>query len=172
MIDKMVESGLKGVNIGIESIDPDVVRNLKRGWIDPDRIRSTVSYLHKNDVRVSGFFIIGLPGETTTSARATLDFALSIPLSYAEFKVATPFPGTPLYEMAKKNNWIDQIRLEDLTSYTPTMRIADLDPEMLNQVTSEAYRKFYMRPAKIIAEICGEGFISSLARIVMPSLAN
>ena len=168
LVDTMVGAGLKGVNIGIESTDPDVIRNVKRGWIDPARIERIVRHMHACGVRVSGFFIIGLPGETLEAVKRTLDFALSIELSYAEFKIATPFPGTPLFEMAQTNKWIDTIELEQYTSYTPTMRIpGGPSPEALSEMAKDAYRKFYMRPAKVLGEIADSTFLPNLMKIVL-----
>ena len=57
------------MNIGIESTDPDVIHNVKRGWIDPNHISKMVQYMAKNGVRISGFSIIGLPGETLKSCK-------------------------------------------------------------------------------------------------------
>ena len=163
LIEKMTEAGLKGVNIGIESSDPQVIRNAKRGWIDPDHIRKMVRLMSANGIRVSGFFIIGLPGESRETVQRTIDFAVELPLSYAEFKIATPFPGTPLFEMAKANKWIEEVKLEDYTSYTPSMRIpGDLDPDFLKQTANGAYRSFYMRPRKIFGEIFSDSFISGM----------
>lgn len=168
LIEKMVEAGLKGVNIGIESSDREVVRNVKRGWIDPKHIQRMVKFMHKAGVRISGFFIIGLPGETRKTIDNTLSFALDIPLSYAEFKIATPFPGTPLFELAKQNKWIEDVKVEDYTSYNPTMKISnELDSDYLKKVANSAYRSFYMRPKKIINEVFSDSFLLTLSKIFL-----
>jgi radical SAM superfamily enzyme YgiQ (UPF0313 family) len=168
LIDKMVAAGLKGVNIGVESTDPDVIRNAKRGWIDPQRIEKTVRYMADNGIRVSGFFILGLPGESPRTVEETLKFAARLPLSYAEFKIATPFPGTPLYEMAKQNKWIDELpHLEQYTSYTPSMRISEeLNPDYLKEASNRAYKAFYSKPKRIINEISSPSFIFNLVSLM------
>lgn len=163
LIEKMAEAGLRGVNIGVESSDPQVIRNAKRGWIDPNHIRKMVRKMSDLGIRVSGFFIIGLPGESRKTVQQTIDFAVELPLSYAEFKIATPFPGTPLFEMAKANKWIEEVDLEKYTSYTPSMKISDeLDPEYLKETANNAYRHFYMRPGKILGEVFSDSFVSGL----------
>ena len=165
LIEKMAEAGCKGVNVGIESSSPDVIKNVKRGWIDPNHIQKMVERMIQNKIRVSGFFIIGLPGENRKSVEDTLKFAVQIPLSYAEFKIATPFPGTPLFEMAKKNGWINEVKVEEYTSYTPSMRMSEeLDPLYLKEAANRAYFSFYMRPQKIFREIFSTSFLQGLAR--------
>jgi radical SAM superfamily enzyme YgiQ (UPF0313 family) len=163
----MTQAGLKSVNIGIESFDRGVIRNLKRGWIDPGYIHKIVRCLTDRGVRVSGFFIIGLPGENRETIERTLQFAGELPLTYAEFKIATPFPGTPLFEMAKANRWIEEVKFRDYTSYIPTMQISpDLDPEYLTSTANRAYESFYMRPKRIVKELFSESFISNLSDVV------
>jgi anaerobic magnesium-protoporphyrin IX monomethyl ester cyclase len=169
LMDKMVESGLRGINFGIESSDPGVIANTKRGWIPPDLIRERVARFADQGVRVSGFFILGLPGETPDSVQRTIEFAQELPLSYAEFKIATPFPGTPLFDMAKREGWVGEERLEDYTSYVPSMRVhPELDAPLLNRKANEAYRRFYASPSRVLREVTSAGFLTGLARSIVP----
>jgi radical SAM superfamily enzyme YgiQ (UPF0313 family) len=168
LIEKMAEAGLKGVNIGIESSDRDVVRNVKRGWIDPDHIRKMVRCMTDHGIRVSGFFILGLPGENRKTIEKTLEFSVELPLTYAEFKIATPFPGTPLFDMAKNNHWIEDMKIVDYTSYIPSMRVSEeMDPNYLEKASNQAYRSFYMRPKKIVKELLSDAFILKLSNILI-----
>lgn len=168
LVDKMVAAGCRGVNIGIESSDPNVIRNVKRGWIDPNHIRKMVRHMHANGIRVSGFFIIGLPGENRETVQNTIALAKELPLSYVEFKTATPFPGTPLFDLAQKEGWISDIKVEQYTSYMPSMRISpEMSPEFLQGATGRAYREFYARPGKICQEVFSPGFLSGLTKILV-----
>ena len=117
----------------------------------------------KRGIRVSGFFIFGLPGESRKTVKNTMDFISNLPLTYADFKVATPFPGTPLFEMAKEKEWIKEMKIEHYTSTTPSMQInKEIDSEFLEESTNQAYRSFYMRPEKIITELFSDSFIPLL----------
>ena len=127
-----------------------------------------VRHLADRGVRVSGFFVLGLPGETRSSIEKTLEFARELPLSYAEFKVATPFPGTPLFEMAKQNKWIENVDIEQFTSYTPTMRVSDeLGPDYLKSAASRAYRSFYTKPRRVLKEFSSMSFLSGLVSVTL-----
>jgi radical SAM superfamily enzyme YgiQ (UPF0313 family) len=119
-------------------------------------------------IRVSGFFVLGLPGDTRKTIKNTVDFAFELPLSYAEFKVATPFPGTPLFEMAERNKWIKEINIEQYTSYTPSMRISDeLDLDYLAGIASRAYRNFYTQPRKIVKELFSPSFCLGIVSLFL-----
>lgn len=168
LIDKMVEAGFRGVNIGIESTDPSVIRNAKRGWISPELIEKNVRHLRNNGVRVAGFFVLGLPGENRQTVETTLDFSRTLPLSYAEFKIATPFPGTPLLEMALQNKWIEEVNHKDYSSYKATMKIhPDLNERFLEEALSDAYKKFYFRPSRILSEVFSERFVLQMIDLMV-----
>lgn len=154
IIKKMAESGCRAVSTGIESTDPNVLKNAKRKWIPLDESKRIISMLNDVGIRVAGFFIIGLPGEAKESVEKTIDFSLSLDLSYAEYKIATPFPGTKLYDLAIQNKWIEkELSLDALTSYSATMKISDeLTPECLEEYCDLAFKKFYFRPKIIIKE--------------------
>ena len=70
--------------------------------------------------------------------------------------------------MAKKNKWIEEINIEQYTSYTPSMRISDdLDADYLNDIASKAYRNFYMQPRRIAKELSSPSFFLGLASLVL-----
>ena len=51
------------------------------------------------------FFIIGLPGETESTARETLDFAVELKgygMTRQDFYPLTPFPGTAIWKEPEK----------------------------------------------------------------------
>ena len=70
-----------------------------------------------------GSFIIGLPTETLRDSLKTILFSLKLPLSQAKFGVATPYPGTQLWEIALKEGQIkdqgeDWNRFTQMAAYT------------------------------------------------------
>jgi radical SAM superfamily enzyme YgiQ (UPF0313 family) len=50
--------------------------------------------------------MLGLPNETKQSLQDTIDLAFSLGLNSCQFSIATPLPGTPFYDTAKKNGWL------------------------------------------------------------------
>lgn len=51
-------------------------------------------------------FVFGLPGETPETIEKTLEFAFDLGTDTAQFSSVIPFPGTELFEIAKKNDWL------------------------------------------------------------------
>jgi len=56
-------------------------------------------------IRTHLTYAIGLPGDTEESIKRTLAFAKNHGDQY-QISIAAPFPGTPLYEEAKRNGWL------------------------------------------------------------------
>ena len=108
-------------------------------------------------------------GEGFTSLTALDDVTIAIPLTYAEFKIASPFSGTP-FDMAMTNKWIQTVELEQYTCYTPTMRIpGGPNSDDLAAEAKAAYRKLFMKPGKPLKELTKGAFLPQLLQIVLKS---
>ncbi len=59
----------------------------------------------KAGIEVRGSFMIALPGETPELAEQTIKDALKLDPEYAQFSIATPYPGTALYDEIKEGMW-------------------------------------------------------------------
>ena len=170
LMDKLHKAGCRAINFGVEDIHPEILRMIGRRPIDQEKIIDTVNYAEKIGVRTTCFFIIGLPGSTKESIQETIQFSLKLNPSHADYKIATPYPGTPLYTMAKTNNWIIKEEYDNLGGYSATMKISDeLSPEYLEQVCNDAFTKFYMRPRYFIREV-KKGSILKKGRIVLRNI--
>jgi len=96
---KMKKSGCYQLAFGIESGNEHVLRNIIRKHLSLPRTKDIIRYAKEMGIWTHGFFVIGFPGETGEMITDTLDFAKSSGLDSAFFSIATPFPGTELYDM-------------------------------------------------------------------------
>ena len=65
------------------------------------------------------------------------------------FYIATPYPGTPMYEQVKKNGWL---RITDFDKYDtagPTFETPSLSMDKLAELRYKAYQDFYLRPSYV-----------------------
>ena len=160
ILDKLYKAGCRAINFGVEDIHPEILRMISRKPVDQEKIIDTVHYAEKIGMRTTCFFIIGLPGSTKESIQETIQFSLKLNPSHADYKIATPYPGTSLYTMAKMNKWIIKEGYDNLGGYSATMQISDeLSPEYLEQVCNDAFTKFYMRPTYFIREVKKGGIL-------------
>ena len=167
MLDKLYKAGCRAINFGVEDVHPEILKMIHRKPIDQDKIIDTVHYAESLGIRTTCFFIIGLPGSTKDTINETLEFSRKLNISHADYKIATPYPGTPLYAMAKANNWVKKEGYDNLGGYSATMQISDeLNPEYLEQVCNDAFNKFYIRPRYFFREIRKGNLVKKAAMIV------
>jgi len=105
MLKKMKEFGFNSVAIGVESVNDEVLKNIKKGEIFSE-IEKRIKICIDLDLNVVLFFIIGLPGETKESIEDSFKFALKYPVADAYFFNVNPLPKTELYEWAEKNGYL------------------------------------------------------------------
>ncbi len=95
------KSGCRFVFIGIESIIPDTLRemkkvvNLKTGV---ENLSKAINRIQKSGIGVIGAFIVGNDHDDTTVFKKTLDFINESELDVFQLSYTTPFPGTRLNE--------------------------------------------------------------------------
>ena len=154
LLDQLYKSGCRAINFGVEDIHPEILKMIKRHPIELDKVKQIVHYAEKIGIRTTCFFILGLPGSTKKTIRETIDFALEVNPSHAEFKIATPYPGTYLYTLAKEKGWFVKEAFDKLGGYSSAMQISDeLKPDVVEKLSSVAFKKFYYRPFYIWREI-------------------
>ncbi|RMF92157.1 MAG: radical SAM protein [Candidatus Schekmanbacteria bacterium] len=95
-IEMMKDAGLVQIDLGIESGSSSTLALLGKKY-SVDEIYRSVS-IAKRYVKVAGFFMIGLPGETEKDIDATFELAKLLELDSYSFSIFSPLPGTKLFE--------------------------------------------------------------------------
>lgn len=95
------KAGFRIVNFGIETASERLMVLLNKKETVRENIEA-VKLAKKHGFGVSGTFIFGLPTETRQERWQSYKLAKELDLDYVRFNNATPYPGTQLYEMAKK----------------------------------------------------------------------
>jgi len=98
--------------------------------------------------------MIGAPGETREDARATIDFAKSLPLDTVQFSGICVYPGTELYDWAKENgylvpkDWHEWVNPE--CEQVTLLSYPQLPKEEIDGFIDQGLREFYLRPGQIV----------------------
>lgn len=92
------EMGVYRVSFGIESGSQRTLDYLKNKAVSLDQISRAVAEAKRGGLEAVGSFIIGSPYETEAEIRETLAFIKKLGLKSVQISVATPFPGTRLWE--------------------------------------------------------------------------
>lgn len=88
------------VGMGIESASPRILKYMKKGSASVEKNREAVELMRSNGINVYAFVIIGAPTETRAEMMETLRFVSLPAVTRFSVAIATPFPGTELWDYA------------------------------------------------------------------------
>lgn len=146
-LEKMKKAGCWQVVFGIEfGTDEMLERVNKGGRASVVTSQQAVQSAVEAGLVADGHFILGYPGETLAQIEKTIDLAMSLPLTFAHFYPASPFPGSQLYQEALEKNLFESQDWSKITLGTASIKTPEFDTEKINGLMNKAYRKFYGRP--------------------------
>lgn len=102
---KMKEAGCIQIEYGCESGSQKILDVLKKN-ITIEQIIEAFKVTKKAGIRTMANFMIGNPEETQEDVKLTAEFAKKLDADWNEFWITTPYPGSELFQTAKKNGWI------------------------------------------------------------------
>jgi radical SAM superfamily enzyme YgiQ (UPF0313 family) len=108
-------------------------------------------------LRALGSFIIGFPHETREDIKKTMKLSKKVGVDFAQFTVATPYPGTRLWNFALKNKLLLTTCWRKFTTLDPVMKLRNFTTSQIRRALLIAYVSFYLRPSIIIRDIFTEG---------------
>jgi radical SAM superfamily enzyme YgiQ (UPF0313 family) len=167
----MKQAGCKRLAFGVETGDEDILVSIDKR-IDHDTIRQAFKNAKKVGLETMGFFIIGLPGDNEETMEKTIKFAIEVDPLVANFSMMTPYPGTTVYEIATKKgrmlmkDWDDYVFFEGKARY----ELGDMTAELVERKWKEAYRRFYLRPSRVVKTFTRKATWMNLPRTVAMAL--
>ncbi len=146
----MKQAGCKRVGFGVESGNQRVLDSIKKRQA-LDAVRRAFKEAKSADLETMGFFIFGLPADTEESMEDTIRFALELDPDMANFMIAAPYPGTELWEIARRDGRLFSMDWRDYAIHDEKARyeLPTLPAELVERKWHEAYRRFYLRPGRI-----------------------
>jgi anaerobic magnesium-protoporphyrin IX monomethyl ester cyclase len=161
LLDALQRAGLRAISFGVESLSPLTLKRAGRRPIPESQQRLVIDHCRKRGIVTAAFYVFGFPQDDWASINETINYAIDLSSTVAQFKLLTPYPGTPLWKQLEplvfEKDW------ERFDGFTPTFRHPNLSPEQLRFLLGAAYTRFYMRPS--YAGHCLRGVRSSPGRI-------
>ena len=143
-MDLAKRSGLLHLNLGIESINEDTLKQMNKKFNKVHRYSELLGNLRKSGISYSLNFIFGWDNETPEVFKSTLNFLLEEKVPVAYFNILTPEKGTMFYERMKGEDRI--LKLDEIgrmPGHTCHIKPKYCTAEELVQKVQTVYREFY-----------------------------
>jgi len=140
----MKKAGCVKIDFGVETGSQKLLKSIGKPGLNVDRIRKVFDYCNKIGIFPMAQLILGLPGETKQTIKETKKLIRQINPVNVNFNICTPYPGTRVYEIAKKKGLIEDFNYAHYTSHTEVMRTEQL---------SRSYLKMIERKMKIMLRL-------------------
>jgi len=102
-LDAMKKARIKGALVGVEAVTAEGLKSVYKDFnLSGDDLVKQLRTFSDHGVHVLGSFIFGLPSDRPDTFDATHDLAQRAGLTFAQFVMLTPFPGTVDFEKWEK----------------------------------------------------------------------
>jgi radical SAM superfamily enzyme YgiQ (UPF0313 family) len=98
-LDAMRRAHIRGALVGVESVTAAGLKDVFKGFnLSGAALVARLRAFRRHDIHVLGSFIFGLPSDDMDTFAATVALAKEADLTFAQFVLLTPFPGTVDFE--------------------------------------------------------------------------
>ena len=148
LLGDMHAAGLRAMSFGVESAAAATLKGVGRRPIPDLHQRAVLARCRERGIVTAAFYVFGFLEDTRESINATIAYSMELGSTVAQFKILTPYPGTPLYGRMKP--LITESDWERFDGFTPTFHHPTLSATDLEHLLGSAYTRFYVRPSFLV----------------------
>lgn len=146
IVELMKQAGFYSIAVGIES-GSDRVRKMIRKGSTTDEVRRKIRMVREvGGIEITGFFMLGIPGETREDIEATLRFSRELPLHRAAFHSFLPLPGAKIWQDMEQSGEIEQVDWDRYFFWAGAYVPQGMTRGELRGLHRKAFLRFYFRP--------------------------
>jgi len=149
LLQKMKDAGCIAVWYGVEAGSQKVRDAMGKG-ISTQQTFNAFKWTNEARMIAVASIILGFPGETKETAWESVKLLEKINPDEIGIYIATPYPGTPMYDHVKKMGWL---KIRDFNKYdtaTPIFESPTMSMKELREIHDKAHQSFYLRPTYVI----------------------
>jgi len=141
------KSGCISLFVGIESIDQETLNDAHKSFNKVKNYEENIKKMHRAGINVVGAFIFGFDRDTPATVDKIYDFAMKNSLAMVNMGIMTPFPGTEVYDKAKRDNKIFDHDWEHYTGANLVWNHPNMNKEQIEESYVRFRKKFYSWPS-------------------------
>ncbi len=181
-LDAMRRANIKGALVGVEAVTPEGLKAVYKDFnYSGDRLVQQLQTFRKHGVHVLGSFIFGLPTDKPSTFGATVELALKAGITFAQFVMMTPFPGTVDFGRWEKEQSLNPMMVDGTpitrywlipTAIRPKMFTPhpSMDSEEIRERTQGVWDRFYEFGAIWRRSSCTPTFRARVAFVLLSRL--
>ncbi len=149
-------AGCRLLIAGFESASQKLLNNINKGTT-PEQSFEFMRNARKANLLVHGCFVLGNPGENTTTMQNTIDLAKKLNPDTVQFFPMMVYPGTGMYNWVQENNYLQTGNYNKWLTpdglHNSVVDLPDLPGQTVLQYCDKARREFYLRRKYIFAKL-------------------
>lgn len=143
-------AGVSTVGFGVETGSKSLMEDSGKR-LSLDAVEKAFGTSRRMGLNTWGFFVIGFPKETREQALATFSLARRLDPDFAKFFPLVPYPGTRIFSEMENAGLVDNTDWTNFGLYdgrVPTL--SQMSPGEIADLIRSFYKKFYLRPKKLL----------------------
>ncbi len=146
---KMKKAGCIAVWYGVEAGSQKVRDAMGKG-INTQQTLNAFKWTQDAGMIAVASIILGFPGETKETAWESVKLLKEINPDEIGIYIATPYPGTPMYDYVTKMGWLKIHDFDRYDTATPIFESPTMSMKELKEIHDKAHQSFYIRPLYIM----------------------
>jgi anaerobic magnesium-protoporphyrin IX monomethyl ester cyclase len=142
LLPKMAKAGINWLLLGVESHSKSTLDSYRKGT-NPEDSEKAVGLLRENDIFSQATCIIGDRNDSAEKIHDLREFINFLDPDLAIFMILTPYPGTDLFDEAKRKGWIEDWNWANYDMIHAIMPTETLTREEVQQELYHCYRSFF-----------------------------
>lgn len=131
-------AGIKKILIAVENANEKTLKDIIHKPGNLDMAKKAIKLLRDEGLIVISNILVGLPGETKESIDKGVENMLVLGCSWYVFFIASPLPGSELFEICKKNDYLPKnLDIYRMNFYRAMITTPDFDPQYIEKKTYE-----------------------------------
>lgn len=103
LLETMKAAGCYALHLAIESGSKERLKKINKN-VDLDQTRHIIAMGRQMGFTICAFFMLGYPNQPKEEIEQTVAYAQTLDLDHVHFFIATPIPGTPMYEYCVRHD--------------------------------------------------------------------